>query len=299
VFSRFEGDWVYLESVRGLFSRTYRRMIRMWRAAWLCVDVDASAPHFEATDAPIGPAGTCFGPFATLKAARRHAEMLEDLFDLCRYPHVLAQSPHGAACAYKQMGRCPAPCDGSVAMSVYRGQVTGAVEFLRGSRERWRAVIVESMKEAAAAREYERAGRLKAMLDAAKPADAPAAQLVQPIDRFRFLVVQRGDRRSRSRLFTVTPGRIEPLGQIDRPKLAEQAPAIVERAADAFAEPFPAGGLDRAGVERIGLAAWHVLGGRRARGVFERIDAAVDVETIARCVERYVEQRPDESRQSE
>ena len=38
------------------------------------------------------------------------------LRDLCRKHDILVQAPTGQACVYHEMGRCPAPCDGSMTL---------------------------------------------------------------------------------------------------------------------------------------------------------------------------------------
>jgi len=72
-------------------------------------------PAFTANEPDAPPDGT-FWPAGLI-------EIAEDAFDLCRYYNVLVEAPGARACAYKEMGKCPAPCDGSISMEQYRGMV--------------------------------------------------------------------------------------------------------------------------------------------------------------------------------
>src|SRR5947207_15818153 len=86
------------------------------------------------------------GPVEDKHAAARLIELVEDLFDLCRYYNILLESPRGKACAYKEMGKCPAPCDGSIGIEHYRRMVEWSLsnllhpaEILRRHNERQQA----------------------------------------------------------------------------------------------------------------------------------------------------------------
>src|SRR6185295_16204268 len=79
--------------------------------------------------------GVFIGPIADKDTAGRLIERTIDAFDLCRYHHLLVQAPRATACAYKEMGRCPAPCDGSETMAGFRARTLAAAAHLTGDRE--------------------------------------------------------------------------------------------------------------------------------------------------------------------
>lgn len=289
VYSRFEGHRAYLENVRQLFPDSYKRLIRGWRAWWVTVDPDASHPRFEAKDRPLGPPGTCYGPLPTNKSARRLVETLEDTFDLCRYHNILTQAPDGEACAYKQMGRCPAPCDGTIPMDDYRAQVTAAVAMLDDGPDAWREDTTAQMHAAAADRDYEHAARLKAKLDAAVAIDAPQTRFVRPVTDFRFVSLQHGDRKGRVRIFLIAHGRIEYAGQLDPTNREELLPQIAVRLqAPGCSEANPGD----PGIESIGLVAWHLLSGQRERGRFIRAARLPDAAALDAAVDAFIDAKP-------
>ena len=130
VDSALEADWMYLEAARLLFPGSYQGMVG-FRPAWFVhVDPESEFPRWvkttrisEATERRSDGAsqtrattGMFIGPIEDKHAAHRLIEAVEDAFDLCRYYNVLLEAPRGKACAYKEMGRCPAPCDGTVGM---------------------------------------------------------------------------------------------------------------------------------------------------------------------------------------
>lgn len=129
--SAFETDWTFLENVRTIHPRDYRTLIRHWRTHWITLDPGPrnQYPRF-AVDTKLNFEGHCIGPIAASADARQTIDALEDLCDLCRHHDILVQAPRGIACAYKEMGKCPAPCDGSITMNAYRQQINDAVILL-------------------------------------------------------------------------------------------------------------------------------------------------------------------------
>lgn len=303
VFSRFEAEWAYLENARTLFPGRYRELVKRWRSDWIGIDLSHSFPRLEAKKRPFGPAETCFGPFPTAAAARKRVETLEDLFDLCRYPHILEKAPHGEACAYKEMGRCPAPCDGSVSMEAYREQLREAVAFLVGPREPWIERKEAEMRRAAEELAFERAQRCKSWLERAREAAGEGEQ-VRPLSRLRFLLLLPGDGKWRMRAVAVEPGRIRlvegpwAVGGELMVKDREQRRVAGERLA-AVAEEIEAaevGELGRAEEERIGLVSRHLLDERDEAAVLlpaeEATEAAVErgIDRLQRMREKPTDQ---------
>jgi len=287
-FSSFEANWTFLENARVLFPDSYRELIRHWRSKWVHVDPAERFPQFRVVDAPQMDAGLHVGPFATTAAARRVIETLEDLFDLCRYHEVLVQAPHGRACAYKEMGRCPAPCDGTVGLDVYQRQIDDAAALV-GNLEvsaAWRARLEADMQAAAQELAFERAAECKAKLDRATELLEDDAEdgMIRPLYRLRYLLLQPGRRTGCPRAFVILPGRIVFLGEVQRRDRAAQLEWLVEQAREMLRAPMAP--LDRPASERIGLIAWHRLRPDRDPGVWLAPDAVTGVDGIEAAIER-------------
>ncbi len=120
VDSRFESDAIYLEAARQIFPQTYKGMLGFQPAWFVHVDPAAAYPRYSKTNLLTERGGILVGPVEDKDSAGRLMRIMEDAFDLCRYHNILVQAPHGLACAYKEMGKCSAPCDGSVSMEYYR-----------------------------------------------------------------------------------------------------------------------------------------------------------------------------------
>ncbi|MBV8782006.1 MAG: hypothetical protein JO353_11465, partial [Phycisphaerae bacterium] len=113
VDSAFEADWIYFEIARRVFPDTYQGMVG-FRPAWFVhFNPDADFPRYTKTTDLSIKTGQLLGPLEDKHSAGSLIEQVADWFDLCRYYNILIEAPHGKACAYKEMGKCPAPCDGS------------------------------------------------------------------------------------------------------------------------------------------------------------------------------------------
>ena len=183
-------------------------------------------------------AGHRFGPFADKAKADRWADQMRDAFDLCRYRTILAQSPNGRACAYKQMGKCPAPCDGSIAFEQYREQARTALVVVREPASAIATLDAEMRREAAELN-FERAGKLKLRIASISALRSDAFANVRPIEAFRYVTIQPGGRKGTAKVWLITAhGAAEIAGVLDAtlpvdPLAALVAPAHVD------ASPWP------------------------------------------------------------
>jgi hypothetical protein len=260
VENQFEADWLYMETVRSVFPQTWRELVPWAQTYFLHINPDDAFPRYVRTSA-LRDKGQTIGPLPDAKAAARLIELLEDAFDLCRYYSVLLESPNGKACAYKEMGKCPAPCDGSISMQQYHRLIemslTGLSDpaaLIAGQRTR--------MEQAAAELRFETAARIKAHLLQLEQLGRGAFKCAMPLGRFAFVTVQRGRRKGLVKFLLALPGRIEPVACVlgeptDMPEIAD---VIHQRAV------VPSD-VDSAETERIGLVARHLFQ-RDAAGVW-------------------------------
>ncbi len=160
----FEGRWWYYQLARALYPGQYRRLISFGPAWFLHVDWAAALPEISITERIWCLPGEFVGPWPTHAAGQDALTGLLDLFDLCRHPEQLRKSPHGTRCAYADMGRCDAPCDGSAPLAPYVQRCQAAWQFACGQAAAWTAAAHERMNTAARAQHYEVAGLLKKQL---------------------------------------------------------------------------------------------------------------------------------------
>jgi hypothetical protein len=216
-------------------------------------------------------AGRLFGPVEDKHAAARLMQIVEDAFDLCRYYNVLVESPNGKACAYKEMGKCPAPCDGTIEIGQYRRLVEASTRALTEPAELVREHS-RRMQSAAAGLHFESAAKIKAYVEQLSPLGKGAFRHVRPLADFRFVSLQRGPRQGTAKLILITPGRIEEVGGlIGEPlRASDLLRVVLERAAAAPDE------VDSVGAERMGVVAHHLFMAKQSRGVFLRVDESND-----------------------
>lgn len=206
VSSTFAANLWYLRAARLLYPDSYRRMLS-WKPAWcIAVNADQEFPQLLGVPVTRAPMGQALGPFPDSASARLAIHVLEDTFDLCRYYDILRQAPHGKPCAYKQMGKCPAPCDGSIDMVEYRQSIRMAVEFLVGReassagealeasavRQAWRQGQEMQMRSAAAKLDFLAAARIKSRISAVAGFSDERLAYVQRLSKLNFLILQPG-----------------------------------------------------------------------------------------------------------
>ncbi len=269
VGSCFEAEWAYLQLARSRTPSTYASLLDRWRGWFVHVDPEMEFPRWTKTCRPFasppGAAGRYFGPMPDKHSAGRYIEMIEDAFDLCRFHHILIEAPNANACVYKEMGRCPAPCDGTITMDEYRETVRSAVDFAAIPYSEWCLAIESEIKIASKRHDYEAAARSQLRRERTKLASRAAYAFVKSIEQFRFLGIFTSERESHARVFLILGGWIEPLADIPR-----------EANSDAIAELLEAVRLRAANqsLALTGIAAENI--GLVCRGLFrprsERID---------------------------
>lgn len=260
VGSAIEGDIACLEIARSRLAATYRALADRWRGWFIHLDPDAQAPTWRKTDlndlAAHPPAGSLLGPIADKDSAGRLGEWLDDVFDLCRFPRELALAPHGKPCAYKEMGRCPAACDGSEPLDAYRSRVRAAIALAVDGPETEIRATDAAMRAASEAHDFESAARLRARGEAlAKWGKGPWAH-TGPLDRFAAMLVLPGHRFGWARLIVLAGGSWHWLADVSADEAkrawADIAPAV--RTLRDQAAPFP---FTTEAIERIGLVSRH------------------------------------------
>jgi excinuclease UvrABC nuclease subunit len=263
VDSAFEADWLYYEAARRLFPQSYQGMIG-FRSAWfLHVDPDAEFPRYIKTIDLSPRPGVFVGPLEDKHAAARLIETIEDLFDLCRFYNILLQSPRGKACAYKEMGKCPAPCDGSISLPQYRRLIQWSLDTLINPQPSFQEQQPR-LQDAAASMQFESAAKIKAYAAQLEQLGKGALRHVRPLSDFRYVSLQRGPREQSAKLLAITPGRIELLaGLIAGPDKSPELLDLIQRHNAAASDV-----VDSVGAERIGIVSHHLFAPKQASGVF-------------------------------
>lgn len=217
VWSAFEGDWQYYRLARRLHPEDYRKRIAFGPAWFLRVDWNADVPEIDVAARVWQDPGLFAGPWPTERAARQTLEGLRDLFDLCRYPEQLRKTPAGQRCAYFDMGRCDAPCDGTAPPGPMIERTRAAWDFVCGGAERWLREATERMHAAAREQRYEAAALLKRQIAFATDWLRDQAEMVAPMHEHAWLLLVPATRRRAFKPFLLRDGALE-----DGPLVAER-----------------------------------------------------------------------------
>jgi excinuclease UvrABC nuclease subunit len=266
VDSALEADLVYLEIARQIFPQSYRGMLGFDPAWFVQVNPDNQFPRYVKTIDLTRP-GILIGPLADKHAAARFRELIEDAFDLCRYYNILIESPNGRACAYKEMGKCPAPCDGTISIEQYRELIRWSAQTVVAP-EKFIADNIRRMEAAAAELNFEAAAKIKQYLAQITQFGKGAFRYTRRIEDFRYLSLQHGPRSGTAKIFLITPGTVEEIaGLIEEPRvLANLLRIILRRAANLPAD------LTEQGAQRIGVVTDHLFRARKSTGVYLPLD---------------------------
>jgi len=294
VDSGFEADWIYLEAARQLFPRTYQGMVGFKPAWFVQVDPTNNFPRYIKTISPLGKRGAILGPLEDKHAAARLIQLVEDSFDLCRYYNILVESPNAKACAYKEMGKCPAPCDGTISMDEYRRGVEQSLQTLIDPAN----IIAQQtaqMRSLSEQLQFEQAAKVKVKLEQVSQFGKSGFKYARRIEDFRYLSLQHAPRDGAAKVFLISPTRIEEVaGLIDESMtVSDLLRYILERAQNSRGET-----LDEVSIERIGLVAHHLFSGRHPKGIFIRLED-VEEKSLLRAMRELSKQKQPEEAEGE
>ncbi|MCL2647459.1 MAG: hypothetical protein FWD61_10720 [Phycisphaerales bacterium] len=304
VHSPFSANFHYCSAARTLFPDTYKTMIG-WGGGrntwWLALDLSDSFPDFRRTQDISDSRFRYAGPIRDKSAAGKLIEILQDLFDLCRHHAILVQAPHGKACAYKEMGKCPAPCDGSTPISWYHSQINRAFDFaanIGNTREAWRQETESAMKSAAANLQFEQAGRIKQRLIRAAFLDVEPLAYLSSLDNFTWLALQPGQGKPYLEPWLIHPWHeggtapIERLPQFKKKDLATAAQALFAHCQSLKNLPTTTA-LTASVAEQLSLLAHHLFKGEADPGLYLRLrDIASPADILNAATKLFARKSP-------
>jgi excinuclease UvrABC nuclease subunit len=188
------------------------------------------------------------------------------------------------------MGKCPAPCDGSISLGQYRRLIEWSArvlvdpaDFVRDQTRR--------MEQAAAELHFETAAKIKTYIQQLSVLGKGPFRHTRLLQDFQYLSFQRGPRSGTVKVLLITPGGIEEiLGLIDE----SFKPAEVMRLALSGAAQGQ-GVVDTEGAERIGIVAHELFSPKQSQGVFLPL-SHLDEKAIAKAFRDLQKQKiPEEA----
>ncbi len=262
---RFESDWLYGQLVHAVWPQDFWDRVSfapMWMLK--AAPVAGTMKLQPTTTWPAEPDAIALGPMMARSDAQDLADLLTDLFDLCRYWQILAKAPHGTPCAYHEMGRSPAPCAGLIPIEQYNQMVRQAMAFAGRDRAKVLAEKESRMKAAAADLQFEQAAGLKDWRKRVAPLNEPRYAHLGEIERFAGVAVSKF--RALAQPFFFRAGVLEAGEAVKLSKIEEHLPAWRARLeagpspAGAAATGPAAGAIDeRTRQWQCGLMATHIF----------------------------------------
>jgi excinuclease UvrABC nuclease subunit len=297
VDSRLEADLIYHDLAQRLYPESYRGMLNFRPAWFLAVNPEAKFPRYTKTIDLSLKTGILIGPVEDKHAAARLIERVEDSFDLCRYYNILVEAPNGRACAYKGMGKCPAPCDGSISMEQYRRMIEWSAQTLADPSEMIQDQT-RRMEQAAADLRFETAAKIKSFIEGLSEFGTGAFRHAKPLSEFAFLSLQPGPGAGAVKLFLIVRGVVEEIASL----IAEpRHPSELLRIIFSTAEEREDQALDQAGIERIGIVSYQLFSPKKSQGIFLRLSEIADAtgRELIRAYRAVGRQKPVEEEEGE
>jgi excinuclease UvrABC nuclease subunit len=106
------------------------------------------------------------------------------------------------------MGRCAAPCDGTVTIEHYHEIIQRSIAALLHPTD-YQKTCETQMRQSAADLNFEQAGKIKTHLERHARLHAGQFSHLRSLSDFHFLSLQRGPGEKKSKLFLITPTRCE------------------------------------------------------------------------------------------
>jgi excinuclease ABC subunit C len=129
----------------------------------LAVTLDEEYPRLQVMRGPKRRGVRYFGPYAHAWAIRETLDLLLRVFPArtCSSGVFKRAAQVGRPCLLGYIGKCSAPCVGSVTAEEHRAIVLDFCDFMSGQTGRFVKRLERDMKAASDAQEYERAARLR------------------------------------------------------------------------------------------------------------------------------------------
>ncbi|WP_112428382.1 exonuclease domain-containing protein [Thermogemmatispora tikiterensis] len=251
------------------------------RYPFLKVDVHQPFPRFGITREPGTDGARYFGPFRSERSLAVTLELLERLFPLatCTRPLPPAGAP-SAPCLRYHLGRCLAPCSGQADPASYRQMIEEVCAFLTGKRPELLARVRHQMEEAAQALHYERAARLRDMLQSAEEVLLSQRLISSAVAANNLLIAYPSAWEGYNEIFLIRHGRLLELQRVPHEEQATRQ-ALGHLLARAAALPSPPTTVGQAEIDQIMIISRWIKRHSRDRAFFP-LTSQVLVEAQAR-----------------
>ncbi len=290
-YSPFETHLNYFNISREVYPATYREFFPRLDTWFICLNRRNKYPFFARTST-VNPDEQMqyWGPLPTKKSADLCLEILQNIFNLCRCPHLLEKAPQVAACSYAQMNRCAAVCDGTVSRQDYLELIDQAAMLLNQPLQNSIVLFQEKMNQLSKNLQYEQAQQQKEKIELIKKLQSPAFRWFASLEKFSILAFLPGAKvkNPKSRMlrptitsFLITPSRISQIESLPLAQAQQAASNLLDHLHLAKMQSVP----ELLENHQIEMLAWtvHLLykSDQQPRALFLRADENLDVLQLA------------------
>ena len=270
--SNFEADCIYDELLRLTFPLAWQIQGDRKPAWFIHIDPDSQFPRYTRTTKLDQSNGLCLGPILEKTAAIKFIELVENCFDLCRYHNILVNSPNAKACVYKGMGKCPAPCDGTISIGQYQLLIEYSLDAVLNPAK-YIAEQTDRMNQAAQSLCFEQARLIHAHIDDIKNACIGPYQFLCRLDQFRFIGIHKGRSKKHSKIFFISDTQViqfaSTINLKQQPMSVDTAEALLSTAQLLMQSPETASSMDAIlRARHLTLVGSHVQSSKLVDGVF-------------------------------
>ncbi|MFT4039839.1 MAG: exonuclease domain-containing protein [Thermomicrobiales bacterium] len=173
------------------------------------VDVANPWPRVSLSKARKDDGARYFGPFRSAATARKSVELINRVVPLrtCTRSFKDARS-YGSPCIQLDIGQCLGPCVGRANRDEYMALVRRVVDYIDGQDDALHEVLWSGLEQAAAALDFERAGRLRRDLNASLSLTAVQRRMRESADAHWGLLVTRSPETGCREVMLLVQGRV-------------------------------------------------------------------------------------------
>ena len=177
---------------------------------YLAVTLGDEAPRALVTRTENIKGARYFGPYPKVWAVHETIELMLKAFPIrtCNNANYKRAMQSGKPCFAGQIGRCFGPCSGLVSMEDHRKIVNEFVSFMRSHDKKLINELTQEMKDAAAAQQYEIAGKRRDQVRALNAVLEKSAVVLRDNVDIDLFAIEQDELAAAVQLFIVRGGRI-------------------------------------------------------------------------------------------
>jgi len=208
--SDFEAGFLLYKVLRSAFPKTYSRRLRFRFAPFMKLHLENEYPRASVVTrlGKFQGRSIYYGPFVSRIAAEKFMNDSLDFFKMRRCVEDLHPDPKFPGCIYSEMKMCLAPCFKGCTDQEYAAEVGSVQAYFDSGGEALVRELSTARESASNNLAFEDAAAVHMRLEKLKPVVNQLPEIVQRLDRFKALMIQRSHLADCVVFFGIYRGRI-------------------------------------------------------------------------------------------